>query len=329
MKMRRRKFITLVGSATAAWPLASRAQQRSAVPVIGYLGAETPDLWASRLRALREGLSQAGYVEGRNVVIEYRWAEGQSDRLPMLASDLVRLHVSVIVAGGTPPALAAKAATSTIPVVFTTGNNPVELGLVASLNRPGGNLTGATALNVEMGPKRLELLHELVPKARILALLVNPTNLNGETLSKDVQAAAQLLGLELHIIQASAERDFDAIFASLIQLRAGGLVIATDGLFIGRSEQLAAQALRHAVPTIFAYREFAAAGGLMSYGGSITDDYRLVGGYVGRILKGEKPSDLPVQQATRIELIINMKTAKTLGLTFPITLLGRADEVIE
>jgi putative ABC transport system substrate-binding protein len=326
--MRRRQFITLLGGTAAAWPLAARAQQ-PALPVIGYLSGESPELRPGDLRAFRQGLSEQGYVEGRNLAVEFRSAEDQRDRLPTLAADLVRRQVAVILAGGTPPALAAKAATSRIPIVFDTGGDPVELGLVASLNRPGGNLTGVTALNVEIGPKRLELLHELVPAARIFALLINPTNPNGAALSREVQAAARTLGLELHVLNASAERDFDPAFASLTQVQAGGLVIATDGYFLGRSEQLAAHALRHRVPAIFAYHEFAAAGGLMSYGGSITDQYRLLGVYTGRILKGESPADLPVQQATKIELIINMKTARSLGTTVPLTLLGRADEVIE
>jgi len=324
----RREFVTLLGGAAAAWPRAAKAQQL-ALPVIGYLGAESPDIHATRLRAFHRGLSETGYVDGSNVAIEYRWAEGRTDRLPLLATELVRRQVSVIVAAGTPPALATKAATSTIPVVFTTGANPVELGLVASLSRPGGNFTGATTLNLEMGPKRLELLHELVPSAGVIAYLVNPINPNTEILSREVQAAARILGIQLHVLAASAEQDFDAAFARMAQLQAGGLVIATDGYFIGRSERLATLAARHAIPTIFAYREFAAAGGLMSYGGSLTDDQRVAGSYTGRILKGEKPSDLPVQQATRIELIINMNTAKGLNLAFPITLLGRADEVIE
>jgi putative ABC transport system substrate-binding protein len=325
--MRRREFITLLGGA-AAWPLAARAQQ-PAMPVVGFLGGETPELRAAGVRALRQGLSEQGYIEGRNFAFEFRWAGGQSDRLPSLASDLVRRQVAVIVAGGTPPALAAKAATSTIPILFNTGGDPVELGLVSSLNRPGANLTGATELNVEIGPKRLELLHELAPTVRIVGLLVNPANPNGDALRRQVQAAAQTLGLELQVLKASTERDFDSAFATLAHVHAGGLVIATDGYFVAQSEQLATLALRHRVPAIFAYRQFAAAGGLMSYGGSITEVWRLLGVYAGRILKGEKPTDLPVQQATKVELIINLKTARTLGITVPITLLGRADEVIE
>jgi putative ABC transport system substrate-binding protein len=250
--------------------------------------------------------------------------------LPVLAADLVRRQVAVIAAaGGSSPALAAKATTTTIPIVFQTGDAPVEVGLVASLNRPGSNLTGVTSLNAEVVPKRLELLHQLVPTATIMALLVNSTNPNAETLSRDAQAAARTLGLQLHVMHASTERDFDMVFASLAQLRASGLVIGSDPFFAGRSEQLAALSVRHAVPTIFQYHEFAAAGGLMSYGGSLTDTYHQVGVYTGRILKGERPADLPVQQSTKVELIINLRTAKALGLTVPITLLGRADEVIE
>jgi putative tryptophan/tyrosine transport system substrate-binding protein len=326
--MRRRQFVTLLGGAAVAWPLAARAQQPP-LPVIGYLNGGSPELRVGDLRAVRQGLSEQGYVEGRNLAVEFRWAEGQNDRLRALAADLVRRQVAVIVAGGTPSALAAKAATLTIPIVFDTGGDPVELGLVSSLNRPGGNLTGVTALNGEIGPKRLELLHELVPAARIIALLVNPTNPNANALSREVQAAARTLGLDLHVLNASTERDFDPAFATLAQVQAGGLVIATDGYFIGQSEQLAAYVLRYRVPAIFAYHEFAAAGGLMSYGGSLTDQYRLLGVYTGRILKGESPADLPVQQSTKVELIINLKTAKALGLNVPITLLGRADDVIE
>ena len=324
--MRRREFIGGLGAA-AGWPLAARAQQ-PAIPVIGFLNGASPGGYAPMVAAFRQGLKETGYVEGQNVAIEFRWADGQYDRVPAMAAELVRRQVAVIVAN-TPGNLAAKAATTMIPIVFTTSSDPVQIGLVASLSRPGGNVTGVTELGVEVMPKRLELAHELVPTAPIIAVLVNPTNPNTETQLRDLQAAARTLGVQLHVLHASTERDFAAVFTTLAQMRAGGLVISTDGLFTSRSEQIAALALRHAVPTIYQNRAFAAAGGLMSYGGSTTDIYRIAGAYTGRILKGEKPSDLPVQQATRIELIINMKTAKALGLTFPITLLGRADEVIE
>jgi putative tryptophan/tyrosine transport system substrate-binding protein len=299
------------------------------MPVIGFLNSASPDGYAVPVRAFRQGLKDIGYVEGQNVAIDYRWAEGQYDRLPALAADLVRRQVTVIAATSTPAALTAKAATTTIPIVFTTASDPMLLGLVASLSRPGGNVTGATQLNVEVGPKRLELVRELLPAATIIALLVNPTSPVAETLARDLQAAARSIGLQLHILNASTERDIDDAFANLAKLRAGALVVGSDVFFNTRSEQLGALTVRHRVPTIYQYREFAAAGGLMSYGGSITDSYRRAGGYTGRILKGERPADLPVQQSTKVELIINLKTAKTLGLTFPLSLLGRADEVIE
>ena len=326
--MRRREFIKIVGGAAVAWPLTVRAQQVERVPVIGFLGHATPNLWATRIRAFRQGLSEASYVEDRNVAIEYRWAEGHYDRLPALAAELVRRPVAVIAANG-PAALVAKAATSTIPIVFLTGYDPVEFGLVASLNRPGGNLTGVSNLNVELGAKRLELLHQMIPTATDIALLVNPNNSNAEPQLRDLEAATRALGLQLHVLQASKEPDFDAAFAASKKLRAGALVIGTDGFFISQAEKLGALAARHAMPTIFQTREFALAGGLMSYGGSDTDSHRAMGFYVGRILKGEKPADLPVQQSTKAELIVNLKAAKAIGLLVPLPLLGRADEVIE
>jgi putative ABC transport system substrate-binding protein len=328
--MQRREFITLLGSATAVWPLTARAQQ-SSLPVIGFLSSASPDLYAIRLRAFRQGLKEAGYVEGQNVAIEYRWAEGQNNRLPVLAAELVHRQVDVIVAGGgTPSAVTAKAAAATIPIVFAVGVDPVALGLVSSLNRPGGNLTGITNMNVEVGPKRLELLRELIPTATSIALLINPTSPNlAEPFTRAMKAAASTLGLQLQVLQASTEQDFDRVFAALAQSRPKGLVIMPDVFFDTRSEQLAALTLRHAVPAIFQFRPFVAAGGLMSYGSNETDNYRLLGTYAGRVLKGEKPANLPVVQSTKVELILNLKTAKALGLTVPLPLIGRADEVIE
>ena len=325
----RRDLIAALGSA-AAWPLVARAQQ-PALPVIGFLGSASQDVYAIRLRAFLQGLKEAGYVDGQNVAIEYRWAQGQNNRLPVLAAELVHRQVDVIVAGGgTPSAEAAKAATATIPIVFAVAVDPVINGFVASLNRPGGNLTGITSLNVEVGPKRLELLRELVPAATIIALLVNPANPSlAEPFTRTLKAAASSLGLQIHVLQASTEQDFDPAFAALVQLRAGALVIMPDNFFNSTTEQLAALSLRHAVPAIYEYRPFAAAGGLISYGSDETEFYRLVGVYTGRVLKGEKPADLPVQEVTKVELIINLKTAKALGITIPLPLQGRADELIE
>ncbi|MEA2916335.1 MAG: hypothetical protein QOJ15_8416 [Bradyrhizobium sp.] len=327
--MQRRTFITLVGGAAVARPFAARAQQ-PAMPVIGFLNSGSRELFAARVAAFHRGLNDTGFVEGRNVTIEYRWAQGQYDRLPALASDLVRRQVAVIAAtGGIPSALAAKAATSTIPIVFVAGSDPIKFGVVTSLSRPDGNLTGLTAFTSELVPKRLELLHQVVRKAATVALLVNPTNAVTEIVQRDVQEAARTLGLQLNVVHASVEPDLDKVFATLGQLRAGALVIGTDTFFDGQSERLAALAARHAMPTIYQTREFAVAGGLMSYGGSLPDAYRKAGVYVGRVLKGEKPADLPVMQSTKVELIINLKTAKALGIEIPAALLATADEVIE
>ena len=327
--MRRRHFITLLGGTAVAWPLDVRAQL-PARPVVGFLNAASAQGYAPFVTAFLSGLSEAGYVDSRNVTIEYRWAEDQNDRLPALAADLVRLPVTIIAATTTPAALAARAATTTIPIVFETGADPVELGLVASFNRPGGNVTGVTQNNVDVAPKRLELMHELFPAARVIGLLVNPRNRNVAETTATHMLAAGKLGVELRVLNASTESDFDAVFAKISELQASGLVISPgDPFFVSRSGQLGALATRHAVPAVFAGRQFVMAGGLISYGADIADAYRLTGGYVGRVLKGDKPADLPVQQETKIELRINLKTAKALGITFPLSVLGRADEVVE
>jgi putative tryptophan/tyrosine transport system substrate-binding protein len=325
---KRREFITLLGG-VAAWPLAIRAQQ-PAMPVIGFLSSETPSGYAPFAAAFRQGLSESGFVEGRNVAIEYRWAQGHNDRLPALAAELVRRQVAVIAAAGTQSSLAAKAATATIPIVFSSAADPVVEGLVASLARPGGNATGVTNLGTELVQKQVEKLHEMVPRANVIAALVNPSDpALGEPATKGAQAAARALGLQIHIVQASTERDIDATFASLARLGVGALVILPNAFFVSRRDQIAALAIRHAMPTIYYQTEFAAAGGLMGYGPSVADGYRQVGNYAARILKGEQPGDLPVQQPTKFELVINLKTAKSLGLDVPVQIQQLADEVIE
>jgi len=325
--MKRRDFITLLGGA-AAWPLAAGAQQ-AALPVIGYLNNGSPESDASRLTGLRRGLNETGYVEGRNVVIEYRWAGNQANRLPALAADLVRLRVAVLVAAGPPSTFAAKAATTSIPIVFSVAADPVQLGLVASLNRPGGNLTGFNGFNNELGAKGLALLHELVSNTATVGFLENPNNPIFELTTRDVLAAAPVLGLKVQILKASTDREIDAAFASLVQARTGALLVGGDVFFNSRIEQLVALAASHAIPTMYQVPEFVVAGGLISYGSSLIDGYRQVGLYTGRILKGEKPADLPVVQPTKFQLVINLKTAKALGLTVPDKLLAVADEVIE
>ena len=327
--MRRRDFFKVIGALATAWPLAARARQAT-MPVIGFLCATTAEGYAAPLAAFRRGLHEAGFIEGRNVTIEYRWAEDQNDRLPALAADLVRNQVTVIVAAGTPATLAAKAATSTIPIVFYIGVDPIEAGLVTSLARPGGNITGVTTLNAEVVPKRLQLVHELAPTASVIALLVNPTSPTlAETSMKEARVAAQTLGLQLHVLHASTERDLDEAFRTSVQLRAGALVISPDALFTSLSKQFGALTLRYGMPTIYQFREFAAAGGLLSYGGDVSEFNRQTGILTGRILKGEKPADLPVQQSAKMELFINLKTAKALGLTIPQSVLVRAVELIE
>jgi putative ABC transport system substrate-binding protein len=327
--MRRRDFIKVVAGSAATWPLVARAQQQ-AMPVVGFVNVASAKSFARPLSAFLKGLGETGYADGQNPVIEYRWAEGENDRLPAFVADLIRRKVNVIAATSTPAAIVAKAATTTIPVVFTTADDPVRLGLVASLNRPGGNVTGATQATVEVAPKQLQLLHELVPTASVMALLVNPAHPTlADSNTKVLQAAARTLGLTLHVLNANTEGEFDRVFAKLIQLRAGGLVIGSDPFFTGQIERLAALAVHHAVPAVYHWREFAAAGGLVSYGAAVTEVYRLAGNYTGRILKGDKPVDLPVQQVTKVELYVNQKAAKALGLTVPQALLSRADDVIE
>ena len=328
--MRRREFIKALAGSAAAWPLAARAQL-AAMPVIGYLDVSSPDGSGPIVAAFRRGLAQTGQVEGSNVAIVYRWADGHNDRLPELAADFVRQKVNVIATpGSTAAALAAKATTTTIPIIFATGADPVAAGLVPTLNRPGGNVTGVATLNAEVGPKRLDLLRQVNPAASNVALLINPTNpAISEPLSRDVQAAARTLGVRLHVLHASSDGEIEAAFAALRGLQVGGLVIGSDQFFNSRSGQLAALALRHSLPAIYQYREFTAAGGLISYGASLADAFQLAGIYTGRILNGEKPADLPVQQSTKVEMTINLKTAKALGLTVPPALLVAADEVIE
>jgi putative ABC transport system substrate-binding protein len=327
--MRRRDLFALLGGAAVPWPLAARAQQK-AMPVIGFLNSTSPAPTAPLVAAFVQGLSETGYIEGQKLTIEYRWAEGRYDRLPALAADLVDRKVDLIATGGGIPSIrAAKNATSTIPIVFQVGTDPVAEGLVANLARPGGNLTGVSFLIVELMPKRLELLSELVPQARALALLVNPDNSNAKSIIRDIQEAARAKGMQIHILKAGTESEIDAAFASLVELHADALVVGADPFLTDRREQVVALASYHAVPAIYTVGEFAAAGGLISYGASLTSVFRQVGIYAGKILKGAKPADLPVQQPTKFELVINPKTAKALGLTVPQALLARADEVIE
>jgi putative ABC transport system substrate-binding protein len=327
--MRRREFITLVGGAAAGWPLVARAQQ-PAMPVVGFLGTTTPDDFSERVAAFREGLKEVGYVEGQNVVIEYRWPEGHYDRLPTLASDLVRRQVAVIAAvGGEPSALAAKAATTTIPIVFSIGGDPIRVGLVSNLNRPGGNITGVNFFQSDIGAKRLGLMHELLPKATVIGFLVNPTFTDAEAEIRDANEAAVRLGLQTHIVEARTVEEFDTAFATFAQQKVDALLLANDAFFLRERGRLIALAARYGMPAVYNWREFAVDGGLMSYSPSLTQGYREVGIYTGRILKGEKPANLPVQQPTKFEFVINLKTAKALGLTFPSGLIAIADEVIE
>jgi putative tryptophan/tyrosine transport system substrate-binding protein len=327
--MKRREFITLLGGAAVTWPLAARAQQ-PAMPVIGFLSSNRADALPQFTAAFREGLSAAGFVDGKNVTIEYHWADAHLERVPALALDLIRRRVNVLfTSGGDVPILVAKGATATIPIVFTTGSDPVAMGFVASLNQPGGNVTGVTFIASELGPKRVELLHELLPKAAVVGLLLNPNVPNAEPDAADAQTAARGLGLQTHILRASSDQEIDAAFATLVELKTDALLVIPDPSFQSRRDQFARLATRHALPTVYYSREYVAAGGLVSYGASFTGTFRQAGNYVARILRGAKPADLPVVQPTKFELAINLKTAKALGLTVPPTLLARADEVIE
>jgi putative tryptophan/tyrosine transport system substrate-binding protein len=329
MKMRRREFIAILGGAAAVWPIAARAQQ-PAMPVVGFLASASAESYADRLRGFRQGLSETGFVEGRNVAIEFRFAEFQNDRLPTLAADLVRRQVAVIAGvNSTEGVRVAKAATTTIPIVFSIGGDPVKNGLVASLNRPGGNVTGVSYLTNEMGPKRLGLLRDLLPNAGLIAAVVNPTNPNAESDTKDLLAAAQSVGMTIDVLHASSERDIDAFFTKLVQRRASAFLTASDPLFLGRRQQFAVLAAFNKIPAMYSARDYTEAGGLMSYAPNLNDTYRQIGVYTGRILKGEKPADLPVMLPTRFEFVINLKSAKALGLDVPAKLLALTDEVIE
>jgi len=327
--MRRREFITLLGGA-AAWPLAARAQQADKMPVVGFINAAAAQNYKLEIAAFLNGLREVGYIDGQNVTIEYRWADEQKDRLPALAADLVQRRVTVIAATTTEAALAAKAATTAIPIIFEMGADPIKIGFVSSLSRPGGNITGVTQSNVEMAPKRLQLLHELLPNARVVALLVNPAlSVSAESNTREVSEAARGFGLELHVLPVNSESEIESAFAQAVQTHSEGLIVGSGSFFTSHAKTLALLASQYAVPTISQFREFAVAGGLMSYGSQIGEAYRLAGIYAGRVLKGDKPSDLPVQQATKVELVINLKAAKALGVNIPNTLIGRADEVIE
>jgi len=328
--MRRRDFIKVIaGAAVMAAPFPARAQQ-PAMPAVGFLNTAAPQDYKRQVAAFLKGLGETGYVDGQNVTIDYRWAEGNNERLPALAADLIGRRVAVIAATSTPAAVAAKAATASIPIVFEVGADPVQLGLVDNLNRPSGNVTGVTQANVEMTPKRLQMLHELLPAVRVMALLVNPANeATTDTTIREVLTAARTLGIEVHVLKANVPRDIEAAFTKAVELRAGGMVVSGGPFFFSQSENLAARCLQHALPTIYQFRRFTAAGGLMSYGSEITEAYRLAGVYIGRVLKGDRPAELPVQQATKVELVVNLRTAKMLGITVPNTLIGRADEVIE